>query len=365
MFRISPRRLALTLMLLMLCAPLSLTARAQGAAPLTSQELVRLVYQLPAHPERKNDVIEEIRKRGLGFALTDGLRSVVATKSGNDALLRRTLEEAERRRVNPKTSALPSAAEGADVLARTRTITLAAAEAMPDFVVKQLITRSYALANSENWKTIDHLAVAVSYRANAGEEYKVLTVNGAPLNTASKEGGGSYEQVGGTSSTGEYVTMLTALFKESSHTTFKTVDTDLLRGHRTIVYEFEIKQPNSQQRIKTAGFGDSEIITGYRGRVWIDRDANRVLRMEDISVDIPADFPVTAASSLIDYDYVTINEHPYLLPSRAEITLASGRGERAVQTRNVIRFRDYQKYGTDVKIIEDVPDDEDTPPKKP
>lgn len=353
-------------MLLMLCAALSLTARAQGTAPLTSQELVRLVYQLPAHPERKNDVIEEIRKRGLGFALTDGLRSVVATKSGNDALLRRTLEEAERRRLNPKTSALPSEAEGADVLARTRTITLAAAEAMPDFVVKQLITRSYALASSENWKTIDHLAVAVSYRANAGEEYKVLTVNGQPLSTQATENG-SYEQLGGTSSTGEYVTVLSALFKEESRTTFKIVDTDLLRGHRTIVYEYEVKQPNSHETIKTAGFEDSQIVTGYHGRVWIDRDANRVLRLENIAnaADIPSDFPVTAAGRLIDYDYVTINEHPYLLPSRAEITLASGRNDRAVQTRNVIRFRDYQKYGTDVKIIEDVPDDEDTPPKKP
>src|SRR5438067_11041502 len=59
--------------------------RAQTSnAPLTSQELVRLVYQLPSHPEKRDEVVEEIRKRGLGFPLTDGLRSVVASKSGND-----------------------------------------------------------------------------------------------------------------------------------------------------------------------------------------------------------------------------------------------------------------------------------------
>src|SRR5215475_9864706 len=113
-------------------------------APLTSQELVRLIYQLPHHPEQRDEVIEEIRKRGIGFPLTDGMRSLVATKSGNDALLRRTLEEAERRRVNPAASSLPSETEGNELLERTRNVTLAAAGALPDFLVKQIIKRSVA-----------------------------------------------------------------------------------------------------------------------------------------------------------------------------------------------------------------------------
>src|SRR3954468_22146689 len=115
------------------------SAPAQEApkTPLTSQELVHLVYQLPGHPEKRDELVEEIRKRGIGFPLTDGMRSLVATKSGNDALLRRTLEEAERRRVNPTASALPSATEANELLERTRNVTLAAASAMPDFIVKQ------------------------------------------------------------------------------------------------------------------------------------------------------------------------------------------------------------------------------------
>src|SRR4051812_32365243 len=105
----SPLRLAVILALVLLALA---SARAQsGGAPLTSQELVRLVYELPKHPERRDEIVEEIRKRGIGFPLTDGLRGVVATKSGNDVLLRRTLEEAERRRLNPTASAPPSAAE--------------------------------------------------------------------------------------------------------------------------------------------------------------------------------------------------------------------------------------------------------------
>ncbi len=47
--------------------------------PLTSKEIVSLVYQLPRHPEKRDEILEEIRTRGIGFPLTSGLRSLVAT----------------------------------------------------------------------------------------------------------------------------------------------------------------------------------------------------------------------------------------------------------------------------------------------
>ncbi len=128
----------------------------------------------------RDEIVDEIRKRGIGFQLTSGMRSLVATKSGNDALLRRTIEEAERRRVNPAASTLPSETEGNELLARTRNVTLAAANAMPDFLVKQIIKRSVAYGTTTNWIPQDNLTLAVGYRANAGEEYRVLSVNGMP-----------------------------------------------------------------------------------------------------------------------------------------------------------------------------------------
>jgi hypothetical protein len=356
MYRTLSRRQVIRLCALALCLTCSINIRAQsGEKPLTSQELVRLVYQLPSHPDKKDEVAEEIRRRGIGFPLTEGLRSVVASKSGNDALLRRTLEEAERRRLNPAASALPSATEGRDVLAQARVATLAATEAMPDFIVKQQIVRSYARANTNNWQASDRLTIAVSYRARVGEEYKVLAVNGLPTNTENTEGR-SYEQVGGTSSTGEYVSMLADLFSEETRAEFKMVDTDTLRNRRAIVYEFEVKKPFSHQTIKAKDVGQVEQVctTGYRGRVWIDRGTYRVLRLENIATDIPAGFPVTAASSLVDYDWATIAEKQYLLPSRAEVILSSGTGQQSLQSRNEIRFRNYQKFGTEVKIIEDI-----------
>ncbi|MCA1558597.1 MAG: hypothetical protein LC731_08675, partial [Acidobacteria bacterium] len=157
--RISSLLCTRTFALLLLLLFVSFGAeRAQAQdAPLTNQEFVRLLYQLPKYPQTRDALIEEIRRRGISFQLTDGLRSLVATKSGNDALLRRTLEEAGRRRQNPSAFRPPSATEAGEVLEKSRVATLAATEAMPDFIVRQQIIRSYALGNTENWRINDRL----------------------------------------------------------------------------------------------------------------------------------------------------------------------------------------------------------------
>lgn len=336
-------------------------AASQGK-PLTDREIVTLVYQLPAHPERRDSVVEEIRKRGIGFRLTDGMRSLVASKSGNDALLRRTLEEAERRRLNPVASALPPPAEADELLDRTRVATLGAAEAMPDFIVKQLIKRSVAYGATKNWLPQDTLTIAVGYRANAGEQYKVLAINGMPPGQEVVEGRSYSKYVGGASSSGvEYISALADLFKPEAKAEFKLADTDQILGRRTLIYDYVVKLPYSQLTLTA---GDASAKVGSRGRIWIDRETNRVLRFEQVATEIPADFPITAASSLIDYDWIEISERKYLLPTQSQLLLTNVNSRMTIQSRNEIRFRGYQKFGAELKVIDEI-DEEDFPPEKP
>ncbi|MGH9899298.1 MAG: hypothetical protein ACRD4L_10675 [Pyrinomonadaceae bacterium] len=332
-----------------------------------------MVFQLQSQPQMKDEIISQLRRRGIGFELTDGIRSLVASKSGNNAMLRRTLEEAERRRVNPVASALPPTSETRQILERSREATLTATEKMPDFLVKQVITRNYALGNSHNWIPNDYLTVAVSFREGIGEKYKVLSVNGV-AQTASASGGttgetdngqnklqqseerNSYEQLGGSSSTGEFVSILAELFTNSSEAKFQAVDTDTINNRRGIVYDYEIKQENSRHRIKYGKYDGNEITVGTRGRVWIDRENYRILRLESIATEIPSDYPVTEANNTIDYDWVIIADKEYLLPVRAVVEISAGKLARSYQTRNEIRFRNYQKYGSEVQLLDDVPD---------
>lgn len=332
--------------------------------PLTQQEYVRMLYALEARTGDRAEVLDALRVRGIAFTVTDGLRSLTRSKSRNDLELRRALDEAERRRQNPTAAKRPNVAEADAILNETRSNTLQAVDQMPDFVVKQLIQRSAGFAGTGSFRNLDRLVVGVSYRASGEEEYRVLSVNGAVQADQSPKR--TYEEVGGTSSTGEFVTVLALIFKPESETRFELVDTDELRGRRAVVFDFEIDVEKARQQIRATGATTQSTVTGVRGRMWIDRELKRVLRIESDAVGIPKDFPITAARRVIDYDWTVIAEEKYLLPLVSDVRLTIREGSRNYETRNLIRFREYQKFGTEVIIrdedeepyVEDKPADQ-------
>lgn len=319
--------------------------------PLTQAEYVKMLYETEKNPQAKQNLIDAIRRRGIGFVLTNGLRSLTTSKSRNDAELKRTIEEADRRRQNPATAQLPSAKEAAEALEKARKNTLDALEEMPDFVVKQQIQRSAAFAGTNNFRNLDRLVVAVSYRASGQEEYKVLSVNGILQNNPQAKQ--SYAETGGTSSTGEFVTILAKIFKPESETKFEAIDTDLIRDRRAIVFDYFIERDKAAQQITFFGYIGDSTITGMRGRIWIDRENFRVLRVESEATEIPENFPVRSAKRTIDYDWVSISDQKYLLPLLSDVRLTSRQRSDLYETRNLIRFKDYQKYGTEVIILDD------------
>lgn len=319
--------------------------------PLTREEYVKMLYEVQRTPAKKSELIEAVRKRGLGFELTDGLRSLTISKSRNDSELKRTVDEAERRRENPSAAKLPAEKDAKEVLDKTRTNTLQAVGEMPDFVVKQQIARSAAYAGTNNFRSQDNLVVAVSYRASGEEEYKLLSKNG--ILQQNPESKGSYEEVGGSSSTGEFVTMLAKIFKPENETKFELVDTDLINKRPALVFNYSVTRDKAQLGVTFTDVIKSTAIAGMQGKVWIDRENFRVLRVELNATELPSDFPIKSTITKIDYDWVTISDQKYLLPVLSDVRLTFRQGSQAFESRNLIRFRNYQKYGTEVIILDD------------
>lgn len=316
--------------------------------PLSQAEYVRMLYAAQNDPIKRTELIETLRRRGIDFAVTDGLRSLTRSKSGNDDELRRTLDQADRRRQNPSATLLPGKIETAAILDKTRRKTLEAIDEMPDFVVKQQIQRSAAYAGTGNFRNLDKLIVAVSYRSTGAETYKLLAINGVPQQqTEARE---SYEQAGGTSSTGEFVTVLSTIFKPESETDFTVIDTDVLRGRPAVVFEFAVDRDRARQQITIGDTITQSTVTGIRGKVWIDREKFRVLRIESEATGIPDDFPARSAKRTIDYDWAEIGGEKYLLPLVADVRLTVREKSNTYELRNLIRFTNYQKFGTDVII---------------
>lgn len=316
--------------------------------PLTQAEYVQLLYGIERRSVNKSEVVDALRRRGIGFALNDGIRSLTRSKGANDDELKRALEEAERRRKDPEGTRLPTALETVGLIDKTRRKTLDAVGEMPDFVVKQQIQRSEAYAGTGNFRNLDKLIVAVSYRSSGEESYKLLSINGAlQANAESKR---SYEEAGGTSSTGEFVTMLATIFKPESETEFTPVQTDLVRGRNTVIFDFSVERDKAKQQIIAGGGYSQMTLTGMKGRIWIDRDEFRVLRVESEATEIPENFPIRTARRTIDYDWTTISDERYLLPLVSDVRLTFREKSNVYESRNLIRFTNYQKFGTDIII---------------
>ena len=329
--------------------------------PVTQAEYVKMLYSLQKSPGGSAEIVDALRRRGIDFVLTDGIRGLTRSKSGSNEDLKRALDEADRRRLNPDNAKLPVEKEATAILEKTRENTLALVADMPDFVVKQLITRSEAYAGTGNWRPYDNLIIAVSYSTIKGEQYKVLSKNGAPVNS---ETSNNYNGLDGATSGGEFVEDLKKIFKPESKTQFDLLTTDVLRNRKSIVFQYEITLANNKDGgvgLKGAIYQSSP--AGEKGRIWIDRDNFRVLRIEYQLTDISPTFPVKAVTKFIDYDQVEIAGEKYLLPILSDFRGTVESSNKRFESRNVIRFKNYQKYGTEVTVVEE--DSQPVPEEKP
>lgn len=342
--------------LILLTAAVSAIAQEK---PIAQSEYVKMLYGIKGLAGVET-IVDALRRRGVGFPVTDGIRGLTRSKSGNNEDLKRALEEAERRRQNPESTKLPAPAESTALLEKTRQNTLALVEDMPDFVVKQLISRSEAYAGTGNWRPYDNLVIAVSYSTEKGEQYRVLAKNGAPVNS---EISNSYSGLDGATSGGEFVEDLKKIFAPDSKTKFEVESTDVVRGRGAIVYRYEIELENNKHGgVGLKGPVYSSSPAGERGRIWIDRNNFRVLRVEYELTDITPSFPVKAVTKLIDYDQVEIAGEKYLMPVLSDFRGVVESSGKRFESRNVIRFRNYQKYGSEVTIVEE---DSEPPAEKP
>ena len=64
--------------------------------------------------------------------------------------------------------------------------------------------------------------------------------------------------------------------------------------------------------------------------------------------DLPNSFSIHAASVSIDYDYVPVGDHDYLMPVRGSIRVQRGRHETDLSQ---IVFQDYRRFASQAKIV--------------
>ena len=177
------------------------------------------------------------------------------------------------------------------------------------------------------------------------EEKKPILVNSRPVFT-------SYDNLSGSTSNGDFGTMLRDLFSRRAQAHFEWARWATLRGRLTMVFSFRVMQMNSTFSIGVKDI-KRDIVAGYTGEVFIDKDTRKVTRLLEVAQDIPADFPVRHAQERLDYDYADIGGHQYLLPYRGELIMEGPE----MFSKNLLDFLHYKKYSADSAITYDIPKD--------
>ncbi len=241
----------------------------------------------------------------------------------------------------------PSPEEQHKIIEDTRDYALNYTKTLPDFICTQVTRRFYDPSGLEFWQSSDTLTTRVSYFEQK-EDYKLIMINNRMTDQ-------SYDSVGGASSTGEFGSLLREIFLPESNTRFLWERWATLRGRRAYVFTYRVAQINSKWRISYER--RLEIIAGYNGLIYIDKDTGMVLRITLDAEDIPATFPIQQATTVLDYDFAKISEREYLLPLRAQVRMRQGK----FLTRNDVEFRLYRKFAAESTITytpEPLPDDQ-------
>ncbi len=323
----------------------------EATAPMGKQEILSMLKQSETREPSQADIATEVNRRGIAFSLDEETRSELR-RAGARSFLLDAIDRAGRNEGRPlvsdpqildeeaKVRAQADAAAKLPLLEQARVHALQFAEELPNFIVTQTVTRYLQTPDTRDWQLQDKLEVELSYRIGKGEVFKLLRVNDATTRQ-------SYEELAGSTSTGEFGSMLAGLFRPDTRAEFREVKRETFRGRATVVFDFKVRRANSRTQIGDKDSG-KKTVAGYSGSVWIDTETKRVLRMEDSADEIPAGFPVSLSENAVEYDWATIAGERYLLPIRAEVLM--GRDSQKVYTRNVIEFRDYRKFEGKIKL---------------
>jgi hypothetical protein len=211
-------------------------------------------------------------------------------------------------------------------------------ETLPNYVCQEIMTRYQSGSNSKNWQPLDIVSMALVYE-NRQESYRNLEINGKPTKK-------SIEDLPGSWSTGEFGSVLADLFSPATAADFEYRKESRSAGRASLVYDFSVEREHSHWRIMVA----SQMITPpYQGSVWIDKETNRVLRIEMQATHIPDAFPSDKVEMATDYEFVRFGDHQFLVPVHAE-NMGCQRDTSGC-SRNAIDFRNYHKYSGESTII--------------
>jgi hypothetical protein len=230
-----------------------------------------------------------------------------------------------------RTSSPPDAREQHHVLTDATKYAINHEANLPDFVCIQT-TRRFEDLNGGGWRPIDLIAGRLTF-LDGRASYKVIQ-NRQPASV-------SHDQLTGASPSGEFDSIMKAIFLPSTQTDFAWQEWYTLRGKRMQVYGYRVRAFKSSYHIEISE-ESLDLVTAYHGRIFIDTENHFVHRITLHADEIPASFPIQDINLALDYGNTRIGDGNYLLPLQIEFRLRQG--------GRVIKDEvDYANYGSSIQ----------------
>ena len=300
------------------------------------KQVAQTLQHMKLSEKLTDETIEELQSFGAGpktVAALKGLETVTANLAAPAA----PPPPKETKPIPP-----PPYEEQQKLLNVVREYALNFSKSLPDYICTQMTRRFYDPTGKENWRRADEIATKLTYFEQK-EKYQVMLYNGAPTEK-------TMDKLGGTTSQGEFGSLLKGVFEPKTSAEFHWERWGMLRGHLCHVYKYTVDQEHSEWSIYD-GEAKQSVVPAYEGEVFVDVNTNQVLRVSLDSVNIPADFRVRVAKSVLDYDYQTISGQKFLLPMKLTTRLDDN---RHYLSRNDVEFHNYRKFSADTVLTFDL-----------
>jgi hypothetical protein len=310
----------------------------------TDKELAASLATLKLSEKLEASVIEDLQAGGLG-PLT--LRALQKLEEQSRGLPAAALPQA----VPDEPIPVPSAREQAKILDEVREYVKNYDNSLPDFICMEVEQRMIApnhggrKGSEPSFRPADTITSKITYFKH--EEKKEPILNGSRPVT------GDYEKLGGATSRGDFETALRMLFDPATEARFEWARWATLRTRLTMVFSYHVERERSQYRIGLADH-KAERITAYSGEVFVDAESpHAVTRLTSKAEEIPMDFPIQRAETVLDYKYFDLAGLSFLLPYNGEVRMDGPDW----LSKNSNRFDFYRKYEVGSSITFDIPKD--------
>jgi hypothetical protein len=224
------------------------------------------------------------------------------------------------------------------LIERAREVAFQFSQKLPNFVCQEFMSR-FTQRGREEKTPVDLVSAEVIYE-DGHESYRNVKIDNRPTDKPLQEIDGSW-------STGEFASILLELFHPDTHAQFRSGGASTISGFSAQVYDFQVQSENSRWMLRA---GSQNLAAAYVGSVWVEPNTARVLRIEMQARNLPSDFPMDTVETALDYSNVRLGETSILLPVHAE-ALGCERGTSYCSRHNIIDFRNYHEFKSEIKIL--------------